>query len=78
MQRDLQSRQGVEAGRDGLARLDQVAEEPLVDMEVALVLSAVAEVVGVRQNPPDLRPEAQRVRQDLEDDVPIYRSVAPP
>jgi hypothetical protein len=47
-----------------------------VDVQIALVFAAIAEIMAMSQNPPDIRTKAEGVREDLEDDVTVRSAVA--
>ena len=51
--------------------VDQVGDEPVIYIEDAFVLGPIAHIVALRQDPPNLWPQAERIRQHLKDDVPL-------
>jgi len=66
----------VEGGRDGLARVYQVGEQALVDVQIAFILPAIAEVVAPGKHPPHLGAETERVREHLKHDVAVRGTIA--
>jgi len=65
----------VERSRDNLARTDQVGQQALVDVQIAFVLSAIAEVMAPGQHTPHLGTDTQRVRKRLEHDVSVSGTI---
>lgn len=65
----------VERGRDDLARVDQVSNQALVDVQIAFVLAAIAEVMAPGEHSPDLRADSKRVRKDLKYDVSVRGTI---
>jgi len=55
-------RQLVESGGDDLAGVDQVRNQALIDVQIAFVLPAIAEVMTPGEHSPDLRADPERVR----------------
>jgi len=66
----------MQSGRDDLASVDQVGHQALIDVEIAFVLPAIAEVMAPGEHSPDLRADPERVRQDLKHDVPVRGAIA--
>ena len=65
----------MERSRDGLARIDQVGKQALIDFQIARVLPTIANVMAPGKYPPHFRTEAERVREHLKDDVSVRRAI---
>ena len=63
--------QRVDLFRDRGACSDDVLDDPLVDIEVALILAEIADFMAFGKNAPHLRSEPERVRQHLKNDVAV-------
>ena len=74
--RPSKGRQRLQSLRHLAAGGDQVGDQALIDIEIAFVLAQVAHVVAFRQYTPDFRAEAKRMRQQLENNVAIGRTIA--
>ena len=61
----------VAGPRHGLRRSNQIRHQPIIDIEQAFIFAEIASVVAFVEHAPDFWPQAQRVRQDLEDDVAV-------
>ena len=61
-----------------LRRLDQAGHQPLVNVQQPLVFAQIPCVVALVQHAPDFRPQAQRVRQHLKDDVALAGAITLP
>jgi hypothetical protein len=59
------------------ARDDEIPDQSLVHVEIALVLTLVSYVVAFREHAPNLRAKPEGVRKHLKDDVPILGAIAP-
>jgi hypothetical protein len=57
--------------RHALGRSDQIAKQPFIHFQQALVFTQVALVVAQVQYSPDLRAQSHRVGQHLKDDVAV-------
>jgi hypothetical protein len=64
-------RQAFDFVRDFATSADQIRDQPVVHVEDAFVLGPIPHIVALRQHSPDLRSEAERVRQYLKHDVPF-------
>ena len=69
-------RQRFELRRHRAACRDQIRDEALVDIEIAFIFTKIANLVTLGEQAPRFGPEAKRVRQHLEHDVPIGRPEA--
>ena len=63
--------QRIHLGGNRPAGGNEVADDALVDIQIALVLAEVANLVALRKHAPDLRPKSKCVWQKLEYDVAI-------
>ena len=61
-----------------MARNDEIGDDALVQVEVALVFAEIANVMALGQNAPDLWLQTQRVRQKLKNNVAVAGSVPMP
>jgi len=68
----------LERRRDDLAGVDQVSQQTLVDVKIAFVFSAIADVMALRKNTPHLRTDTERVRKRLEHDVSVRGAIPGP
>src|SRR4030065_1685151 len=57
---------------------DQICNQPLFHIEVALILRHIAPLMAKCQYPPVFRPETKRVLQALKDKITILGAVAVP
>src|SRR5690242_5461041 len=75
----LDRRQTSDFRCDFATGADQIQDQPLIDVERALVLGPVPQVVALGQDAPNLWSQTERIRQHLEDDVALRRpeSVVP-
>ena len=69
----LDPRQTSDLRRDFATGVDQIQDQPLIDVERPLILGPIAHVVALGRHAPDFRSQAERVRQQLEDDVALRR-----
>ncbi len=60
------------------AGADQVCDKLIVHIQVALILSLIAEVVAFIQDAPHLRPQPKRMGKHLKNNIPMLRPVAMP
>ena len=65
--------EGVDLLRDRATGADQIGHEPAVHVERAFILGPIPHIVALRQDSPDFRAWAERVRQHLKDDLPFRR-----
>lgn len=75
---DLWRFQRFNLGPNDAARGNQVGDDTLIDLQVALVFTGIADFMALCEHTPDFRPEAEGMRQHLEDDVSVARPVAVP
>jgi len=68
----------VEGHRHDLAGLDQVRQQTLVDVQIAFVLSAVADIMALGQHAPHFWSQTKRVRKRLEHHVSVRGTIAGP
>ena len=54
-----------------LARCDEVGDDSFINIEVAFVLTQIADVVTLGQHTPDFRPQTQCVWQQLKNDKAV-------
>ena len=66
----------MERGRYDPARIDQVGNQALVDVQIAFVLSAIAELMTPGEHSPDLGADPEGVREYLEHDVSVRGAIA--
>lgn len=62
--------------RNLLTRRDQVSHDPFLHIKDPFVLGDVAHVMALVQHAPYVRPQSERMRQYLEDDVTMAGAVA--
>ena len=72
------ARQTIQSLRKRATRRDQVFDETLLDVQVALVFAQVADFVALGQHAPDLGPQSERVRENLKNDVAVTGAVPMP
>lgn len=72
------ARQTIQSLRKRATRRDQVFDETLLDVQVALVFAQIADLVALGQHAPDLRPQSERVREYLKNDVAVTGAVPMP
>ncbi len=65
----------MDRSRDDLARIDQVGDEALVDIQIACVLPTIAKVMAPGQHPPHLGAETERVWKHLKHDVSVRGAI---
>jgi len=58
---------------------DQIPDESVMNIEDALIFGAIAQLVALRQNSPNIRTQAKSIRQYLKNNVALRRpeSVVP-
>lgn len=65
----------MDRGRDDLARLDQVGDEALVDLQITFVLPTIAKVMAPGQHPPHLGAETEGVWKHLKHDISVCGAI---
>ncbi len=56
-------------------RIDQVGKQAHVHVQIALVLSAIAELMAPGKHPPHFRADTERVRKHLKHDVSVRGAI---
>lgn len=64
--------------RDMSTSGDQVRHDAFIDIEIAFVFTEITNIVTFCQYAPNFRTKSERVWQQLEDDIPIGRTIAMP
>lgn len=70
--------QCIDLGGHRLACSNEVGDDAFVDVQVALILSEVADVVTLGKHSPYLGSETERVWKKLKDDISITGSITMP
>jgi hypothetical protein len=67
--------QRINLRRNNLACRHQISDDPLIHIQVALVLTKIANVMAFRQNAPHLWSDSKCLRQELKDKIAIGAAI---